>query len=38
MKKDVDYSDKLNKQVSADWKADVKSRKENLCLSYYIIL
>lgn len=23
--KDVDYSDKLNKQVSADWKADVKA-------------
>lgn len=26
--KDVDYSDKLNKQVSADWKADVKVGKK----------
>ena len=26
--KDVDYSDKLNKQVSADWKADVKAGKK----------
>ena len=34
--KDVDYSDKLNKQVSADWKADVKAGKKIYAkLSYY---
>lgn len=33
---DFDYSDKLNKQVSADWKADVKAGKKIYAkLSYY---